>query len=118
MVIDPLSVAAARARLGGQVRRTPCVHSRTLSALLGCELYLKLENYESAELYFDTVTDKYYNTDFADDAAAMKIRILFRRKQTTKSALTATAIRDFLKKYPSSPYVQEVRGYEQRVATP
>ena len=37
-------VHAARARLGEHVRTTPCVHSRTLSDLFGCELYLKLEN--------------------------------------------------------------------------
>lgn len=78
-------------------------------------LYLKLENYKSAELYFDTVTDKYYNTDVADDAAAMKIRILARRKQA--SALDS-AIGEFLKKYPGSPFVNEVKGYGKQAATP
>jgi outer membrane protein assembly factor BamD len=75
-------------------------------------LYMKLENYKSAELYFDTVTDKYYNTDFADDASAMKIRILARRKQP---AQTATAVRDFLKKYPGSPHVAEVQAVGKQV---
>ena len=37
-------VLAARARLGTAVRQTPCVHSTTLSGLLGCTVYLKLEN--------------------------------------------------------------------------
>ncbi len=37
-------VHAARERLGQHVRTTPCVHSRTLSTLFGCELFLKLEN--------------------------------------------------------------------------
>ncbi len=37
-------VEAARVRLGAAVRKTPCVHSTTLSALLGCTVFLKLEN--------------------------------------------------------------------------
>ena len=37
-------VVSARARLGASLRTTPCVHSSTLSALLGCTVYLKLEN--------------------------------------------------------------------------
>lgn len=37
-------VLAARARLDGQIARTPFLHSRTLSALAGCEVYLKFEN--------------------------------------------------------------------------
>ncbi|MEN9317195.1 MAG: hypothetical protein RIS35_3588 [Pseudomonadota bacterium] len=37
-------ILAARDRIAGQVADTPFVHSRTLSALAGCELYLKFEN--------------------------------------------------------------------------
>jgi threonine dehydratase len=37
-------VQAAAARIAGAVQRTPCLHSRTLSALTGCELWLKFEN--------------------------------------------------------------------------
>ena len=37
-------VLAARDRIRGQVERTPFLHSRTLSALAGCELFLKFEN--------------------------------------------------------------------------
>ena len=39
-------VQAAAARLAGQVVRTPCLHSRTLSQLCGCEVYLKFENHQ------------------------------------------------------------------------
>jgi outer membrane protein assembly factor BamD len=78
-------------------------------------LYMKLENYKSAELYFDTVIDKYYNTEFADDAAAMKIRILVRRKQ---DAQVAGAVAGFVKKYPASPYIDEVQGYGKQLPTP
>jgi len=45
----PLSlddIRAAAERLRGQVVDTPCLHSRTLSALCGCEVYLKFENHQ------------------------------------------------------------------------
>jgi threonine dehydratase len=45
--MDPVSlqdVRAAAARIAGAVERTPCLRSRTLSALTGCELWLKFEN--------------------------------------------------------------------------
>src|SRR3954469_18649191 len=37
-------VRAAAGRIEGAVERTPCLPSRTLSRLTGCELYLKFEN--------------------------------------------------------------------------
>ena len=40
------SIRAAAARLAGQVATTPCLHSRTLSQLCGCEVYLKFENHQ------------------------------------------------------------------------
>jgi threonine dehydratase len=43
----PLQLADIRAaaqRLRGEVLETPCVHSRTLSSLTGCEVFLKFEN--------------------------------------------------------------------------
>jgi len=39
-------VRAAAGRLAGQVVTTPCLHSRTLSQLCGCEVYLKFENHQ------------------------------------------------------------------------
>jgi threonine dehydratase len=38
------TIRAAAARIAGAVERTPCLKSRTLSALTGCELWLKFEN--------------------------------------------------------------------------
>ena len=40
------AVQAAAEHIAGQVLRTPCVRSQTLSAMLGVELYLKLENHQ------------------------------------------------------------------------
>jgi threonine dehydratase len=37
-------IRAAAARLAGQVIDTPCLRSRTLSEVAGCEVFLKFEN--------------------------------------------------------------------------
>ena len=37
-------IRAAAARLQGQVLTTPCVESRTLSQMAGCQVFLKFEN--------------------------------------------------------------------------
>jgi len=42
--VTPADVEAAYARIRDAVVRTPCVHSRRLSELLGCELWIKFEN--------------------------------------------------------------------------
>jgi len=49
MVSAPLGIddiRAAAERLRGQVVDTPCLHSRTLSVMCGCEVYLKFENHQ------------------------------------------------------------------------
>lgn len=38
------AVQAAAARIASGISRTPCLHARTLSELLGCEVWLKFEN--------------------------------------------------------------------------
>jgi threonine dehydratase len=44
LAVSADDVRAAAARIRGDVVRTPCLHSRTLSAIAGCELFLKFEN--------------------------------------------------------------------------
>jgi threonine dehydratase len=42
--VTPDDIAQAAARLVGRVVRTPCLPSETLSAIAGCEVWLKFEN--------------------------------------------------------------------------
>jgi threonine dehydratase len=42
--VTPDDIRQAAARLAGRVVRTPCLHSETLSAIAGCEVWLKFEN--------------------------------------------------------------------------
>src|ERR687886_1257525 len=44
MAVTLADVRAAAERLRGQIERTPCLLSRTLSEITGCELWLKFEN--------------------------------------------------------------------------
>ena len=46
MSLDLADVRAAAERLRGEVITTPCLHSRTLSAIAGCEVFLKFENHQ------------------------------------------------------------------------
>jgi threonine dehydratase len=42
--VTPDDIRSAQRAIDGVVERTPCLHSRTLSRLLGCEVWLKFEN--------------------------------------------------------------------------
>ncbi len=44
MAVNLTDIENARRRLAGQLVHTPCTHSVTLSAQLGCELFIKFEN--------------------------------------------------------------------------
>ena len=56
LAADPLpigyaDVLAARDAIAGQVVRTPCLHSRTLSEMTGAEIWLKFENLQFTAAY-------------------------------------------------------------------
>ena len=44
MKISFAAIEAAAANIAGEVERTPALHSRTLSVVAGCDVYLKFEN--------------------------------------------------------------------------
>ena len=46
MPITPEDVRAAAIAIDGNVVRTPCLHSRTLSEIAGAQIYLKFENHQ------------------------------------------------------------------------
>lgn len=49
--IDYADVLAARDAIAGQIVRTPCLHSRTLSDMTGAEIWLKFENLQFTAAY-------------------------------------------------------------------
>ena len=46
MAVTLDDIRAAATRLRGSVERTPCLHSHTLSRIVGCELFIKFENHQ------------------------------------------------------------------------
>src|SRR4249919_400190 len=46
MTISLEDVRIAAAAIDGNVGRTPCIHSRTLSEITGAQIYLKFENHQ------------------------------------------------------------------------
>src|SRR3954462_9309805 len=51
MSLSFADIEAAAARLKGQIERTPCRHSRTLSEITGAEVWVKFENLQFTAAY-------------------------------------------------------------------
>ncbi|SFJ47212.1 threonine ammonia-lyase [Caulobacter sp. UNC279MFTsu5.1] len=51
MTLDITAIRAAAARLAGQIERTPCRYSRTLSKITGAEVWVKFENLQFTAAY-------------------------------------------------------------------
>ena len=51
MTLDITAIRAAAARLTGQIERTPCRYSRTLSKITGAEVWVKFENLQFTAAY-------------------------------------------------------------------
>ena len=62
-------------------------------------LYMKLDDYASATLYFNLVIEKYHDTPYAELAQLNKVRTLVARK---KYAEARTEIEKYFDKYPST----------------
>ncbi len=51
MTLDLAPIQAAAGRLKGQIERTPCRHSKTLSKITGAEVWVKFENLQFTAAY-------------------------------------------------------------------
>jgi threonine dehydratase len=51
MTLDITTIRAAASRLAGQIERTPCRYSRTLSKITGAEVWVKFENLQFTAAY-------------------------------------------------------------------
>jgi threonine dehydratase len=51
MTLDITSIRAAAGRLSGQIERTPCRYSKTLSKITGAEVWVKFENLQFTAAY-------------------------------------------------------------------
>lgn len=74
-------------------------------------LYEKMESPSSALVYYNAVVDRYYNTEFADDAMAGKARMLFALK---RFAAVVTTAKEFDERHGGSDYRGEVATLASR----
>lgn len=74
-------------------------------------LYEKMESPSSALVYYNAVVDRYYNTEFADDAMAGKARMLFALK---RFAAVITTAKEFDERHGGSDFRGEVATLASR----
>jgi outer membrane protein assembly factor BamD len=68
-------------------------------------LYFKMDNFKAALVYFDNVLDKYFDSQYADDALYMKIKTLIQRRRYDEAM---KEIERFQKKFPTSDNLKNV----------
>jgi threonine dehydratase len=76
--IGPADIEAAAARLAGQVLDTPCVESRTLSQIVGAQVFLKFENLQ-------------FTASFKERGALNKLSAMVHSGQPIRGVIAASA---------------------------
>ena len=76
--ISPADIQAAAARLAGQVLETPCLKSRTLSSIVGAQVFLKFENLQ-------------FTASFKERGALNKLSTLLASGQQINGVVAASA---------------------------
>ncbi len=76
------------------------------------ELYMKMDYFKAALIYYDAVIEKYHDTPYAEPALIGKIRALVSRKKYTEAK---PEIDRYLEKYPQSKRRDEVEGLRREV---
>ena len=73
------------------------------------ELYMKMDYYKSASIYYSTVTEKYHDTQFAEPALLGLVKALVARNRYSEAKEN---IAKFLDKYPSSSHRGEAESLQ------
>lgn len=74
------------------------------------ELYMILEYFKSATIYFSDVVEKYHDTEYAEPALFGKIKSLIARKRNQEAK---KEIETFIDKYPSSRLRSEIEALQR-----
>ena len=105
-------------RLQGEISDTPCLHSRTLSALAGCELYLKFENLQFTASFKERgALNKMAQLDSAERARGVLAISAGNHAQAVayhaeRMGIAATIV---MPRFASSVKVQNTRGFGAEV---
>ena len=111
-------VRAAAMRLQGEISDTPCLHSRTLSALAGCELYLKFENLQFTASFKERgALNKMAQLDAAERACGVLAISAGNHAQAVayhaeRMGIAATIV---MPRFASSVKVERTRGFGAEV---
>jgi len=73
--------------------------------LNSAELYVRMDNYKAALVYYENILNEYFDTEYADDASYGKITTLIRKKLFEAAK---KEIEKFEKKYRNSEYFNSV----------
>ncbi len=76
------------------------------------QLYMKLEYYKSATVYFTSVIEKYHDTQYAEPAHAGLIRALVQRKKYDEAKVE---VDKFYERYPKSELLPQVKSMKQEI---
>lgn len=80
--------------------------------LKSADLYMTMENYKAALVYYESILNEYFDTDYADDASFGKIRVLVIKKLYEDAS---KEIERFEKKYKSSEYYSSVQKLKSNI---
>ncbi len=69
------------------------------------ELYMKLEYFKSATFYYNSIVEKYHDTQYAEPALFGKIKALVSRKRYSEAK---PEVEKFLEKYPQTKFKTEL----------
>ncbi|MCX7761756.1 MAG: outer membrane protein assembly factor BamD [Candidatus Kryptonium sp.] len=72
--------------------------------------YMRREFYKAAMIYFDSVIEKYPDSDYLEKAYASKIECLLKREDYTEAIRIAE---EFERKFPSSELIDKVRRIKE-----
>jgi len=75
-------------------------------------LYMKMESYKSATFYFDSVLEKFHDSEYAEAAHLGKIQALVARKRFDEAKVE---VEKFLSKYPDSKQKNEIQRLENLI---
>ena len=79
---------------------------------LSAEIYRKMRKFRAAIIYYDLVLERYYDTEWADDAMYGKILTYMEEEDYNAARLE---IYKFQQQFPNSKYLDDVKGYMEEL---
>jgi DNA uptake lipoprotein len=89
-----------------------------IKAFERAKLYFHTQHYQAAVVAFNNVLDQFPDTDFREETLYYRVLSAYRlaensieSKKLQRYIESRTAYREFLQRYPESPYAEEVKNF-------